>query len=272
MRQLIFGVMLIYSWVFSVFADSSTVGEITASPVLYLATVAPAVIIALSNLDSILSSHYDRSTLALAGMAVLVTLVSVVRHDLATAFSVVPLCLTLIAIHNARLTPSLGLINSLFVASIVVTLIVQIVGSPRYGVIPGYASIFESRVSLFPYNVTPSWLLALVVVFANYFRNPNPVARRVFIAAALYFIALSASRTSFIVLAMVCVFLAFTQLWRFRERRLYRWLLPVTVALFVVILSGQVLLSLLVGVDNPFFNVVLFRSESGAADVLQHRG
>jgi len=115
--------------------------------------------------------------------------------------------------------------------------------------------------------VTPSWLLALVVVFANYFRNPNPVARRVFIAAALYFIALSASRTSFIVLAMVCVFLAFTQLWRFRERRLYRWLLPVTVALFVVILSGQVLLSLLVGVDNPFFNVVLFRSESGAADV-----
>jgi hypothetical protein len=266
-RNLIFGVMLIYSWALSMFADASVLGDTTAGSAMYLAIVAPAVVIALSNVDRILSSHYDRSTLALAGFAVVVTLVSIVRRDLATAISIVPLCVTLIAIHNSRLAPGLGLINGLFITSIVVTFTLQVLGTPRYGVIPGYSADVAWRVSLFPYNVTPSWLLALIVIFANYFRNPNPLARRLYIAAALYFIALSASRTSLIVLAMVCGFLALTQLWRFRERQLYRWLLPVSVALFVIILSGQVLLSLLVGVDNPLFNAVLFRSESGAADV-----
>ena len=267
MRQLIFGIVLVYTWALGMFLEPATLLESTRGSTLYMAIVAPAVILVLANIDSFFASHYDRSTLALVLFAVIVAIVSVLRGDLPTVISVVPLCATLIAIHNARLAPTLGLINGLFLASIVATFTLQVFGSPRYGLIPGHSADVAWRISLFPHNVTPSWLFALIVIFTNYFRNPEPVSRRVMIAVALYFIAFSASRTSLIVLMMASAFLVLTQLWRFRNRRLFRWLLPLSVGLFVVALSTQALLTVLVGVNDPLLNAVLFRSEAGASDV-----
>jgi hypothetical protein len=266
-RQLFFGVILVYSWALSMFIGPEALLASTRGSALYIAIVAPAVCVVLANIDCFFAARYDRGALALAAFAVIVTLVSLMRGDLPTVISVFPLCVTLIAIHNARLAPTVGLINGLFIASIVGTLTLQVLGLPRYGVIPGYSPDVAWRISLFPYNVTPSWLFSLVVIFTNYFRNPKPIARRAMIAVALYFIAFSASRTSLIVLMMTGAFLALTQLWRFRNRRLFRWLLPASVGLFVIFLSTQALLTLLVGVDDPLLNAVLFRSEAGASDV-----
>jgi len=268
-QQYVFGALLVYTWSTSMFVDATAYLGNDRNTALYALTVAPAIVFALSHVDAFLRGSYDRGAFAIATFAAIVSAIAVLRGDFPTVVSMVALSAALIVFRHSRPTAPLALINALFFASMVCTGLLHAGLATRYGIIPGQSEDVAWRVSLFPYNITPSWLFALVVLFANYFRNPNPPFRWIMIALSLYFITLSASRTALIVLAVVIGFIWMTRLWEFRDRLLYRALLPVVILVLVLFLTADTVLTVLVGVDNPVLNSVLFRSEAGAADVEQ---
>lgn len=266
MPQVLFGALAIYTWALMMFVDRDAIEEGLA---LYALTVAPTVLFVLASLPAVLKMRWEASTLALLCFAIGVAWFAIARGDTATAASVASLAFMLIAIRESKATVPLWLVNTLFLVSIPACELMWAMGVGNYGAIPGQASDPEHawRVSLFPINVTPSWLFALVVLAMNYFRQGR--GRLPMIALALYFIAMSGSRTAMIVVLLSIGFLACTHLVRFRDRLFYKAYIPLALVVLVVALNASAILTVLTGLDNPILNLVLFKSEAGAVDETQ---
>lgn len=266
LRRLVFAGLVIYAWGLSMFVDTVLFLDQTSrtSP-LYLATIAPALLFVLSNLNTFISARYTPATIALACFMALVTVVSVARADFSTALSIGLLSAMLIAFQHSRASVGLGLVNSLFVLSIVSCAVVYALGAGKYGIFPGQSED-QGRISLFPYNVTPSWLMALIVIGMNYFHNRTPALKWLAIAVAAYFIVFSGSRSSLIILFFCGIFVASTRLVAFRHRPFYRYFIPVITLLFIVALNSESILIFLVSIDHPLVSSLLFRDGANTVD------
>lgn len=266
--QFIFGVLIVYTWGLAMFVDHSAIDE--QSPFWYALTVAPAVLFIVMALPAIIRPHYQKATLALVFMSVLASVFSIVRKDFTTALSVTSLCAMLVAIRHTKVTLGYQFANILFVLSIVCAGLMQASDLGLYGIIPGQ-SADESvawRISLFPYTVTPSWLFALVVLALNAARNRG-LSRFMFMAAALYFLIFSASRTGYIILMLWLAFLVCSRVIHFRRRFFYAAFIPLAMLMFVLALNAESILTILVGFDNPLANAVLFKTENGVGSTDQ---
>lgn len=263
--RVLFGLLILYSWALAAFLNR----EVTTpdDPLIYCLTVAPALIFIFAALPAIFSTRWRSASIPIALFALFATAIAFTRSDWATIVSISALCLMLIAIWHTKVTVAPWLINALFLAAIPICMALHAAGLGQYGVFPGQSVDDELawRVSLFTYNVTPSWLFALVVIGVNYFRNRNRVGRRVMMLFGLYFLLLSGSRTGLIVLALCVAFLICSRAIAFRPRLFYRLFIPFAAVAFVIALNASALLEFVVGSDNAFINTVLFKSEAGAA-------
>lgn len=260
LRRLIFAGLVVYAWGLGMFVDSALFLEQNSrlSP-LYIATVAPAVVFVLMNLDVFVLSRYSRATVVLACFMVVVALVSVARADFASVLSIGMLCAMLIAFQQSRATIGLGFVNGLFVLSIMSSAVMAASGASKYGIFPGQSE-FDPRISLFPYNVTPSWLMALIVIGMNYFYNRTPLLKWLAIATAGYFLAFSGSRSSLIILFVCAAFIAASKIVAFKHRPFYKLFIPIVTLLFIVALNSEGILLFLVSIDSPLVSSFLFRS------------
>jgi len=260
--------MLIYTWVLYTFIDRGV--EENVSLPLYIATVAPAVLFVLFSIPYCVRLRYQKPAFALLLLLILTAGCSLARADFSTLISVGSLSAMLIAMRHSKVSVGPGLINSLFLLSIVTCATMHAFGMGRYGILPGQADDeIPWRVSLFAFNVTSSWMFALIVIGLNYFHNRRLVSKTVFISAALYFLIFSASRTGLIILVLWIAFLASTQVILLRERRFYKLFIPCAVAAFVIALNAEGVLLLLTDSSNPIVNEVLFKSTEGAGSAEQ---
>lgn len=266
--QPLFTALLLYTWALQAFVDRPYV-ENQGADWLYVLTVAPTILYVLVSPGAFLRTLYSRGALALMAMTVAVVAVSVFRADYATAVSNAALCLMLVAIRHTKVHVSVGTANSLLFASIAATAALNALGFGHYALLPGMDEAVAWRVSLFAYNVTPSWMLAIFVFGLNAFHNRCRLCAWAMMGICSYFIAFSASRTGLIVMAMCALFLLATKVIAFRERMFYRLFIPCMLALLIVSLSAEQILDLFGGVNNDLANAVLFKSTDGARDAQQ---
>jgi len=271
-HKMLYGLLTTYAWALAVFVDRSEI-DTTArpDPVLYALTVVPAVLFILASVPRLARLRFDRASITLLLLLVLVALLSAAHADAATLVSVGTLCAMLVAIRQTNAVVSLTLVNVLFFASIFITETQYLLGSARYGVLPGQAvnDIVSWRASLFAYNVTPSWLFSLIVIGLNWFYNRSFAYRSAMILLGMFFLVFSASRTALLALGLCITFLGCTRVIAFRERTFYKMFIPVALVAFVLMLNAEQVLILLTGFDNPLVNAVLFRSEEGVANIDQ---
>lgn len=258
-HQILFGALTVYAWALTMFVARESLDA--KGSLLYVMTVAPAVLFIIMSLPAFLRVRWKRSAFVLLGLLVLAVIAALARADVATALSVGALCAMLIAIRHSRVSIDYRFANALFVLTVATAALMHAAGIGQYGILPGQSADDEVwwRVSMFPHNVTPSWLFALVVLGLNYFHGRG-FSRVAFMLAAFYFLVLSASRTGLIIFALCLAFLSCTKLIQFRRRWTYRLFIPGAVALFVVALNAESVLALLVGIENPLVTAALFKS------------
>lgn len=264
MQNAIFRVLIAYAWGLAMFVDADALvdlGEQKGS-LLYIATVAPTVLYVIVSAPAFLRAKWQMPAVALLIFMVAVTGVSIARLDFATALSIGALCAMLIAILHSRVTVGVTTVNVLFAFSIMAAAVMTAAGVGQYALWPGTD---DWRVSLFPYNVTPSWLFSLIIIGMNYFHNRCAACKWIVIPLALYFMIASGSRTGMIVLALCIAFLACTRVAAFRNRLFYRLFIPLVAAAFVVTLNAESLLLILAGSDNAIANTLLFKSDAGVS-------
>lgn len=261
--QALFNCILIYSWGLYAFLDRD-LDENPSLP-LYVATVAPAVLFMLFSIPSFARWRYQKITLVLVLLAALVAICSLARADFRTLLSLGSLCLMITALRNSGVAATPRLINFLFVLSIATCGVMHALVIGRYGIIPGQADdqTVPWRVSLFAFNVTPSWMLSLVVISLNYFYGRGVLIRALFILLALYFLVFSASRTALIILTLWIAFVVMTKMVSFRERLFYKLFIPCAVVMFVIALNGDWILQLMTGSNSPLVNTLLSKSAEG---------
>lgn len=264
MHNLLFHAIIAYAWGLAMFVDADALVDLgeRKDSLLYIATVAPAVLFVLASAPAFMQARWQKPTVVLLAFMLAVVGVGVARLDFATVFSVGALCAMLIAILHSRVAVGVTMVNALFALSIMTAAMMTAAGVGQYALWPG---VDDWRVSLFPYNVTPSWLFSLIIIGVNYFRNRCTPCRWIVIPLALYFLTASGSRTGMIVVALCIAFLACTRVVEFRNRLFYRMFIPLAIATFVVALNAESLLMLLIGSDNAIANTLLFKSENGVS-------
>jgi O-antigen ligase len=265
--QVFFAALIGYTWILTMFVDRDAIDP--TSTVWYLATVAPATLFIVLGIPSLIRVRYEKSALALLILMAVTVCFSLARADAATVVTIVSLCAMLISIQHTGVTVEHRLVNTLFVVTIMCGGLLHALGQGQYGLLPGQSVRDDVlwRVSMFPYNVTPSWLFALVVLTVNYFRK-GP-GRLPFMLAALYFIVMSAARTGYMIVALAALFLACTRVIDFRPRLFYKLFIPGIVVVFVVALNAESVLALLAGIDNPLLNSLVFKSAEGVGSAEQ---
>lgn len=253
--------LVLYTWALAMFRDPDSLDAPIDNPLAYAAIVAPTVAFVLLSLPWLLKERWQKSSVCFAAFGLLVTMFALARGDAATAVSLLSLSLMLIAVIETRATVPLWLVNTLVLGSIPIAALLQQLDIGRYGVLPGQAIDGSWRVSLFPYNVTYSWLFALVVLALNYFKNSG-VKRFVMCLIALYFVVASGSRTGMIVVALCIAFLAATHIIRFRDRLYYKAFIPCCLLIVVIGLNASAILTALAFINNPIVNLVVLKRES----------
>ena len=216
----------------------------------------------------LITRWYNNKSLILLTLLGSTILVSLIRLDISTIFSIFLFSATLIVIFNSGITPSIKFINVLFVLSIIGSIISFHVGPSDFGYIPNFNKPQDLvsggvgwRISLFPL-VTESGFFALLVIIGNYFLNPNR-SRFLFYTLGLYFLVFSASRTSLVIFLFFFMFIYIKRLFVFKERTLYSILNPLFITFFILFLTFKSLLFLAKDTRIGFLNEFLFRSEKG---------
>ncbi len=211
---------------------------------------------------------YDKKSILSLILLLSVIIVSIIRLDISTIFSIFLFSATLIAIFNSKVSPSIEFINFLFILTIFGSVIAYHFGLSEFGYVPSFADMkgFISgsigwRISLFPL-VTESGFFALLVIITNYFLNPNR-SRYLFYALGLYFLIFSGSRTSLVIFSFFIVFIVISHFFMFRERTLYKLLNLLMISVFILLLSFKSLLLLIKDTRIGFLNEYIFRTEEG---------
>lgn len=271
MHQNLFNFVVAWAWVIGMFVNPALYNG--ASPLLYTITVTPAIVFIVASYRSYMKEAVSYAEFALFIFLALVLPVAFFRVDSATAFSLSALVFMLVAIYSTKVTVSLRLLNGLFIASVLASIATYYAGINPYGFLPGQSEGgarlgLQWRVSLFPYAILNSWVLAIVVIGANHYLSSSR-AKWLYILGGAYFLVFSASRTGLVVLASALLFMALAKVATFKPRVLYRAFLPAIMLGVIVALNMPAMLSGLAALDIPELNAFLFRSENAPTDEAQ---
>lgn len=273
-QQKFFNFLIVYAWAFILLVDPYRLdGQQLGFSFLYIATVGPTAAFILLNFPSYLRRNNGKDVVSLLIFIIIVVVISLLRGDFGTIVTIGSLCLMLIVLKNTGVTVSLKLVNTLYLITICASIIMQSLGIGRYGILPGHSIAVQDSdtfwvVSLFPFNVTPSWLFSGIVLGVNYFFNPKR-SKFLFIFTSGYFLLLSGSRTGLIILIISAFFLWCTTRVKFRKRMFYKVFIPCIALIFIAMLNAQNFLVYFSSLNIPFLNSFVFKSVSSATDVDQ---
>lgn len=260
-----FSVVLVYYWALQ-FAVSLN-EPVEPGSIYYYLFVAPIAVFSLALFFTAGPRRlFSPPVVWMAVFAAVVSLVSIARSDLQTILSIGLFSITVAVVLAYRLTPSINLINILFIASIIANGLAFLYGNSVYSILPGF-SIDEElwwRVSIFP-GVASSAFFSLIVLLLNSVYKSG-VLRRVCIFLAIYFFVFSGLRTALVAGLIVGLYFLLVKkgvIVRATTRFLY---LVATIAVFVGLLFANELLLMLPSFGSEFLNVYIFRSDTGLAN------
>lgn len=262
LQQRAFTSLLVYYWAlqYAVRIDE----PVARGDLLYYLFIVPIAAFSLLGLAGLrMSRRTERSVRWAAAYMIVVVAVALARGDLPTILTTVLFTAGVMTVLDGALKPSTRLLNSLFLASIVVNSLMFLSGRSIYAVLPGLSLDGDLwwRVALFP-HVATSAFFALIVLLVNIERRDAPL-RRVCATLALYFVLLSGLRSALVAGLIACGYLGLVHLGLLRTPRAKLAYLVGALVLFVASLFATQLLLLLPGFGNETLNVYLFRSEGG---------
>jgi hypothetical protein len=260
----ILGGLIVYYWLILFFEKQSDF--VLRFSFLYLALVIPINLYILFNLKYVLYYPYDPESKALLFYWLIVSAVSLIRLDFATLYNVSLFALSIIIILNSRAVISVRLVNTLFLLSILGSIITHFTGNNEYGFIPGQAASSEQqnlqwRVSLFP-ALPESAFFSIIVFVSNVLFNKG---RSVYLYAALslYFVLLSGNRTATISFVFIVIFLVVARFVSLTHKKFYIILFATLFVFFILLVNIDVIGANFVDLGNGFWNNYFFRSEAG---------
>jgi len=200
---------------------------------------------------------------------------SFIRSDYSTLISALLFSLLIFNVLYFNLTPSLRLVNTIFLISVILSVPLYYSGYSIYGFIPGQANIVTNneflfgRVSLFP-NVTTSIYFSFIVFILNYFFNKNLYQKIIFLILSLYFIYFGISRTVLMLLLFI-LFLSYLFTKAPLEKNwLYQIIFPILfigLPLLIVIFIDDIV-GYLLSLHNEFISTYFFRGYTTVDDVI----
>lgn len=256
--------MVTYYLVLAYFPQS----EIEKFSLSYFLYAAPVMLFVGLQITSLIKKEYTRKSVYTLIFLLLVIIISILRADFNTIFSIALFSLTMLVIFNLKISPSIRFLNVLFILSIIGSVISFHVGANEFGYIPNFANMGSLlsgsvgwRISLFPL-VTESGFFALLIIIGNYYLNNNS-SKYPFIVLGLYFLIFSGSRTSLIIFAFFIIFILLNKFFKFRNISLYRYLNTAFVVFFILTLSLSSLLLVFKDMKSEFLNEYVFRTNEG---------
>ncbi len=260
---------IIYYWfIFNLIDYSSISGSISWR---YILIVCPIVLFCFFGLVWLAQIEYHKLSLILAVYLFLLLLLSLLKNEICSFFTMAIFCIPIIIIFNCRIHVSLKVINVLFILSIIVSVLSYHIGINQYGYLPGQTSLnlhqgLFWRVSLFPYSGGPhSAAFALLVLVVNYFRNDSK-SKYIFFILSFYFILLSGSRT---MLLAFCAIIGFVFIVRrpLRIKVFLSWVYPLIIVLFLFLIIFSPTLILRFNFDNNVINSFLYHRTQGVDSI-----
>lgn len=230
----VFAVLLIYYWACSYLPGLSGQDEVTGYDYyLYVVPISlfvAASLVALAGTPKALSS---KPVMLMLLFVAVVSSVAAIRGDFRTIANVGLLSLTVVVILANRLSPSVALLNYLFIASLVATTIAYALHRSNYWIVPGSTLERELwwRISVLP-QIAAGAFFAFVVLFANIF-HPGAPLRRTCLVLSTYFLVFSGLRSALTsaALAGIYVFLIRTRL--LTSKRFRKAYVPTVLVVFV---------------------------------------
>lgn len=259
-NQLLYTLAIVYYWILQYFIGNED--QVVKFSFVYFLFVLPAIGFIALNIRQIVLRNYSKSATILLLYTIGVSLVSTLRGDFASIYSTLLFSGTVIAILNSKCTVTINFLNTLFLSSIVLSVITTHLGINEFGYLPG---VWEGRVSLFPL-IPESAFFCCIIIVANYFLNESPW-RFVIYGLALYFLIFSGSKTAFVTLILFFLYSITLHFLPFRIRGLYSIYNVIVAILFIIIINLGSVVQLLKKLDNKIINQLVFRSEQVDDDV-----
>lgn len=260
--QRVFTGLLVLYWALQ-FARGDSI-ELIPSEAAYYLFVGPAAAFAVFGLGYILMKYprIEAIPLMIGAFGVIVTLVSLARGDLRTVSTMGLFSVTLIILFQVRPKISLGLINTLFILSALITTGMYFFEYSLYTFVPGIGAHPDLpwRISPFP-SVAEGALFAMVVFIAN-LTIRSQRHRYPMLAFSAYMLVFSGIRTAIIAAAISAIYVALNRYEILRTRSARAIFLIGTIGLFVFsIFSSQLLLALPFA-DSEIMQTLFFREEA----------
>jgi len=263
--QTIFSVLVVYYWIISI--GFGLLEEIERFSVAYFLTVLPIALFIILCLPKI-SKITNRITIPLWIFLLLVFIVSIVRLDIGTIITFSLMILTIIALVNYNLQVNLRLLNTLFISSIVLMVILFHFKISHYviphGYIPGQTkSLNDSwRVSMMPL-LADSGMFSLLIFILNYCFNKKKRSRMFFLILSFYFLVFTGIRSTLIIFMMFVLFVFISSKIQMKDRlfyRLYNWMVVVGFIFFMFFNSFLIVFAQ--KIDKPLFNKIILKQEN----------
>lgn len=251
----IFSYLIVYYWVLFYFDEPS-----------YMMMTVP-----ISTFIVYLSVNYIQNFSTLSSFSFLLLFVlssaylSLIRVDMTSLVAVVLFGMTIYYIDCFSLKIDLGLLNRIFLLSIIISVPLFYSGYSIYGFIPGqggfsHDEFLSGRISLFP-NVTSSIYFSFLIFFINLFFNKNFYQKLFFLSSSLYFIYFGISRTVILGLAFLLMFNWLFKIYPIRKNLFYQLILPLVliVSPIVFVYFIENIIAFLLNLNSTFITEHFFR-------------
>lgn len=172
--------------------------------IIYIALVAPLVLVSLYTVKYLVNIKQLKMTLLLFIHFVIMSVISIARFDINTILNVAQIFVIIYFLLNKPVGINIEFLNKLFLIAIFLGFIGNIIGTNIYGITFLNLGAERSRlwrVSLFlSDNLPVSATFATLILIINNFHNTK--RRYLFSLLSLYFIILSGSKTSIVILGV----------------------------------------------------------------------
>ncbi|MDF2545693.1 MAG: hypothetical protein K0R93_591 [Anaerosolibacter sp.] len=270
-RHKLFKYLIVYYWFLSVFVDYNP-ASYTNSGIKYYLLVVPVALFIIMNFDRIIKKKIRVESLLLILFVLTAIVFSIIKIDIESIIDITIWTLPLIIIFNSDYTVDLCLLNRLFILTIIAGVIYYHLGINDFGYLPGqtFRNLHQGlwwRISIFPYRTPPATgMFSLVVLFANYYNNSNQKSRLFFIAITLYFLVLSGSRTSVLILLIIMATFIIRKAIVIKGYVFTKVMTIIPVVLLLMIfIFPNILLKL--NFENKLLNSLIFRSTSSLQNI-----
>lgn len=257
-----FALMLTYYWAlqYAVTLDD----PVQRGDLLYYLFVIPVAVFSLMLLfGARVSRRSDLPAFLMVLYVLSVSLVAVARGDFQTVISTGLFAASVVVVFVYRLTPSVNLLNELFLASIVVNSLSFLSGRSIYAVLPGFSADGDLwwRISLFPHIATSAFF-SIIVLFMNVLHREG-VLRKTCLMLAIYFLLLSGLRSALAAGLLASLYLVLARAGLLSRPSAKLVYLAASMAVFIGSLFATQLLLMLPDLGSETLNTYVFRSEVG---------